>query len=39
MTRKYPFLAQDVVELEGFTGKEWIVREDGTHAKSKTYRR
>lgn len=38
VTRKYPFLTQDIVELEGFMGKEWIVRDDGTHAKSKTYR-
>lgn len=36
-TRRYPFLASDVAQLPGFTGEEWIVRDDATHAKSKTY--
>jgi hypothetical protein len=37
LTRRYPFLPADVADLPGFTGEEWIVRDDATHAKSKTY--
>lgn len=39
LTRRYPFLAGDVVDLPRFRGEEWIVREDAVHAKSKTYGR
>lgn len=44
MTEKYPVTAKDRFELrhpllKGFVPREWIIRADARHAKSKTYRR
>ena len=38
LTRRYPFLPGDVIDLPGFEGEEWIVRDDAMHARSRTYR-
>lgn len=44
MTERYPVLPSDRFELkhpllQGFVPREWIIRADAKHAKSKTYRR
>jgi hypothetical protein len=44
MTERYPVQATDRFELQhpllrGFVPREWIIRADARHAKSKTYRR
>jgi hypothetical protein len=38
LTKRYPVLASDVIEIPDFTATEWIVRADATHGKSRTYR-
>ncbi len=44
MTERYPVLPSDLFELQhpllkGFVPREWIIRADARHARSKTYRR
>jgi hypothetical protein len=44
MTERYPVIPTDFFELrhpllKGFVPREWIIRADARHAKSRTYRR